>query len=89
VNAHVAAVLPGVSVSVNTGLGQLHLLRYRADAGVGTRLLCAAAEWLDLGGVALLLAYATPEQEDMRALLAACRFRELTRTRRAWTRASR
>jgi hypothetical protein len=56
---------------------------------VATWLLGQAAEWLDLGQVARLLAYASPEDSgdgSSRAFLAAAGFRELTRTQRGWSR---
>ncbi len=54
--------------------------------GVATWLLAVAAEWLRLGGVERLVAYAKPEQEDELGFYASAGFRELTRTRRGWER---
>jgi GNAT superfamily N-acetyltransferase len=54
--------------------------------GVATWLLGHAAEWLDIGRVDRLLAYAWPEQEAMIAFLLGRGFVELARTRRGWTR---
>jgi len=75
-------------------VGNLHVTeRYRRQ-GVGSWLLGQAADWLELGHVDRLLAYAWLEgtdpggvsYEDYRAFLPAVGFRELTRTRRGWTR---
>ena len=79
VNAHAEAVVPGMSVSVNTVLGSL---------------LGQAADWLRLAQVSRLLDYAWLEgadptgqrYDDYRAFLPAVGFRELTRTARGWTR---
>jgi GNAT superfamily N-acetyltransferase len=54
--------------------------------GVATWLLGVAADWLQVGRVDRLLAYAWPEEEAQLAFLRRCRFSELTRTRRGWTR---
>jgi GNAT superfamily N-acetyltransferase len=67
--------------------------RYRRR-GVGTWLLGQAAGWLELAGVDRLLDYAWLEGTDPgghdyaadHAFLTAAGFRELTRTRRGWTR---
>jgi hypothetical protein len=61
-----------------------------------TWLLGQAADWLELAQVERLLDYAWAEgtdpggldHGDFRAFLPAAGFRELTRTRRGWTRAS-
>ncbi len=65
--------------------------------GVGSWLLGQAADWLRLAQVSRLLDYAWLEgtdpggvsYEDYRAFLPAVGFRELTRTRRGWTRGTR
>jgi ribosomal protein S18 acetylase RimI-like enzyme len=65
--------------------------------GVGTWLLAQAADWLELAQVDRLLDYAWLDgtdpggldYADYRAFLPAVGFRELTRTRRGWTRAAR
>jgi GNAT superfamily N-acetyltransferase len=54
--------------------------------GIATWLLGHAAEWLDVGHVDRLIAYAWPEQEAMVTFLLGRGFRELARTRRGWTR---
>ncbi|HMH94111.1 MAG TPA: GNAT family N-acetyltransferase [Streptosporangiaceae bacterium] len=73
-------------------------LRVAADyrrQGVATWLLGQAAGWLDLAGIDRLLDYAWLQGTDpggldyaaYRAFLPAAGFREITRTRRGWTRA--
>ena len=72
-------------------IGNLRVTEQHRRQGVATWLLGQAAEWLDLGQVARLLAYASPEDSgdgSSRAFLAAAGFRELTRTQRGWTRAT-
>jgi GNAT superfamily N-acetyltransferase len=71
-------------------IGNLRVTEQHRRRGVATWLLGQAAEWLDLGQVARLLAYASLEDSGdagNRAFLAAAGFRELTRTQRGWTRA--
>jgi GNAT superfamily N-acetyltransferase len=71
-------------------IGNLRVTEQYRRRGVATWLLGQAAEWLDLGQVARLLAYASLEDSGdagHRAFLAAAGFRELTRTQRGWTRA--
>ena len=78
-------------------VGNLHVVEQYRRRGIGTWLFGQAAEWLELAGVDRLLDYAYQEDQDetgqrydgYRALLAACGFRELTRTRRGWTRGPR
>jgi GNAT superfamily N-acetyltransferase len=70
-------------------IGNLRVTEQYRRRGVATWLLGQAAEWLDLGQVARLLAYASLEDSgdaSHRAFLAAAGFRELTRTQRGWTR---
>ena len=70
-------------------IGNLRVTEEYRRRGVATWLLGQAAEWLDLGQVARLLAYASFEDSGdagHRAFLAAAGFRELTRTQRGWTR---
>jgi len=70
-------------------IGNLRVTERYRRRGVATWLLGQAAEWLDLGQVARLLAYASLEDSgdaSDRAFLAAAGFRELTRTQRGWTR---
>jgi len=71
-------------------IGNLRVTEEYRRRGVATWLLGQAAEWLDLGQVARLLAYASLEgsgDAGHRAFLAGAGFRELTRTQRGWTRA--
>ena len=71
-------------------IGNLWVSEQNRRRGVATWLLGQAAEWLDLGQVARLLAYASLEDSgdaSDRAFLAAAGFRELTRTQRGWIRA--
>ena len=56
--------------------------------GVATWLLGSAADWLEVGRVDRLLAYAWPEEKAELAFLRARQFAELTRTRCGWTRES-
>ena len=78
-------------------VGNLHVVQEYQRRGVATWLVGQAADWLELANVDRLLDYAYTEDQDetgqrydgYRALLAACGFRELTRTRRGWTRAPR
>jgi GNAT superfamily N-acetyltransferase len=70
-------------------VGNLRVTERYRRRGVATWLLGQAAEWLDLGQVARLLAYASLEDTgdaSNRAFLAAAGFRELARTQRGWTR---
>jgi GNAT superfamily N-acetyltransferase len=75
-------------------VGNLHVIEQFQRRGIGTWLFGQAAEWLELANVDRLLDYAYQEDQDetgqrydgYRALLAACGFRELTRTRRGRTR---
>jgi GNAT superfamily N-acetyltransferase len=72
-------------------VGNLQVTEEYRRRGVATWLLGQAAEWLDLGQVARLLDYASLEDSSdasHRAFLAAAGFRELTRTKRGWTRAA-
>jgi hypothetical protein len=57
---------------------------------VATWLLGQAAGWLRLAQVSRLLDYSSLDEPEAgyRAFLAAAGFRELTRTRRGWTRAA-
>jgi GNAT superfamily N-acetyltransferase len=75
-------------------VGNLQVLAEYRRRGVGTWLLGHAAGWLRLASVDRLLDYAWLEgtdpggvsYEDYRAFLPAVGFREITRTRRGWTR---
>ena len=73
---------------------QIRPFREYRRRGVATWLLGQAAGWLDLAQVDNLLGYSyagtrNPDQRDPaghQAFLASAGFRELTRTRRGWTR---
>lgn len=75
-------------------VGSLRVAEAYRRQGVATWLLGQAAGWLDLAGVDRLLDYAWLQGTDpggldyaaYRAFLPAAGFRELTRTRRGWTR---
>jgi GNAT superfamily N-acetyltransferase len=75
-------------------VGNLQVAGAYCRRGVATWLLGQAADWLDLAGVDLLLDYAWLQGTDpggldyaaYRAFLPAAGFREITRTRRGWTR---
>jgi GNAT superfamily N-acetyltransferase len=72
----------------------LHVAEEHRRRGVATWLLAHASDWLALANVDRLLNYAWLGGTDpgglnydgYRAFLAAAGFRELTRTRRGWTR---
>ena len=76
-------------------VGNLHVTGEYRRRGVATWLLGQAASWLDLAQVDNLLDYSydstrNPDHCDpagYQAFLASAGFRELTRTRRGWTRA--
>jgi GNAT superfamily N-acetyltransferase len=75
-------------------IGNLRVSEPYRRRGVGSWLLGQAADWLQMAGVDRLLDYAWlegtdpggQEYSDSRAFLPAAGFRELTRTRRGWTR---
>jgi GNAT superfamily N-acetyltransferase len=72
-------------------IGNLHVDEGHRPKGVATWLLGLAAEWLELGGVARVLDYATvdePGYEEQVAFLVNAGFRELTRTVRGMVRDS-
>jgi|GEM_PF-491835 GNAT superfamily N-acetyltransferase len=77
-------------------VGNLRVTEPYRRQGVATWLLGQAADWLELAGVERLLDYAWLEGTDpggldyagYRAFLPAAGFREITRTRLGWTRAS-
>ena len=90
----------GERLSRNGGwadVGNLHVAESYRRRGVGTWLLSQAADWLRAADVDRLLDYAWLEGTDPgggdyagdRAFLPAAGFRELTRTRRGWTRTPR
>jgi len=75
-------------------IGNLHVTEDYRRRGVATWLLGQAADWLQLAHVDRLLDYARLDGTDgggpgYRAFAEAVGFRELTRTRRGWTRAAR
>jgi len=97
VNAHAEAVVPGMSVSVNTVLGSLERQpgEFIEDPWVServtlaaTRLRCSATRVTRLLDYAWLAGTDPGGQryDDNRAFLPAVGFRELTRTARGWTR---
>jgi GNAT superfamily N-acetyltransferase len=75
-------------------VGNLVVVPEHRRRGVGTWLLGQAADWLRLADIDRLLDYAWLEgtdpggvsYEEYRAFLPAAGFRELTRTKRGWTR---
>jgi GNAT superfamily N-acetyltransferase len=67
-------------------IGNLWVREDHRRHGVGTWLLGVAADWLRLGRVDRLLAYAWPEELDDLGFLEHSGFRELTRTERGWRR---
>jgi GNAT superfamily N-acetyltransferase len=74
-------------------IGNLGVAPQHRHRGIATWLLGQAADWLRLADVDRLLAYAWLEDTDAavdnagyRAFFPAAGFRELTRTRRGWTR---
>lgn len=77
-------------------VGNLHVNAAYRRRGVGTWLLGQAADWLRLANVDRLLGYSWLEgtdpggvsYDDYRAFLPAVGFREITRTKRGWTRAA-
>jgi GNAT superfamily N-acetyltransferase len=76
-------------------VGNLYVAERYRRRGVASWLLGQAAAWLELAHVSRLLSYAWlagtdpggVDDADYRAFLPAVGFRELTRTRRGWTRA--
>ena len=77
-------------------VGNLWVAEAHRRRGVATWLLGQAGSWLDLAGVDRLLDYAWLQgtdpggldYADYRAFLPAAGFREISRTRRGWTRAA-
>jgi ribosomal protein S18 acetylase RimI-like enzyme len=67
-------------------IGNLFVGDEHRRRGVGSWLLRQAAQWLRLGHVDRLLAYAWPEEADQLAFLAHHGFVELTTTRKGWLR---
>lgn len=77
-------------------IGNLRVTENYQRRGVASWLVGQAADWLDLAQVDGLLGYSYADSSnpdncdprDIQAFLAAAGFRELSRTRRGWTRAS-
>jgi GNAT superfamily N-acetyltransferase len=69
-------------------IGNLHVHEKHRRQGIGTWLVACAADWLRLGRVERLVAYAWPEHEDVLGFLDHLGFRELVRTERGWERRS-
>ena len=67
-------------------IGNLWVAEPERRRGVGTWLVGHAADWLRLGGIRRLVAYASPEQETETAFYDATGFRELVRTERGFVR---
>jgi GNAT superfamily N-acetyltransferase len=67
-------------------VGNLQVVENHRRRGLGKWLIGEAAEWLHLGRVDRVLAYARPQQQDCMGFLAAAGFREVTRTHRGWAR---
>lgn len=66
-------------------VGNLQVDEAHRRQGIAGWLLGRAAEWLRLGHVDRLLAYATPDETADVGFLTHAGFRELTRTARGWT----
>lgn len=67
-------------------IGNLCVREPERRKGVATWLLGHAGDWLRLGRVDRLVAYAWPEQTDQLGFYSAVGFRELVRTERGWRR---
>jgi GNAT superfamily N-acetyltransferase len=67
-------------------IGNLWVAEAIRRRGIATWLLAAAADWLRLGGVQRLVAYASPAAAGELALFARNGFCELVRTERGWVR---
>jgi GNAT superfamily N-acetyltransferase len=67
-------------------VGNLHVDAANRRRGIGRSLVARAAEWLRLGGVDRLLAYADADDRACLEFLRRVGFLELTRTRRGWRR---
>jgi GNAT superfamily N-acetyltransferase len=66
-------------------IGNLEVDEQFQRRGVASWLLGQAASWLEIGRVDRLLAYGWPEEVAKLDFLRGCSFKELTRTRRGWT----
>jgi GNAT superfamily N-acetyltransferase len=69
-------------------IGNLHVREEYRRRGIATWLLGCATDWLRLGEVRRLIAYARPSETDELAFLSRHGFRELMRTERGWSRES-
>lgn len=67
-------------------VGNLWVDEKHRRRGIATWLLANAADWLRIGRVERLLAYAWPEEADELAFSQRVGFRELVRTKRGWAR---
>jgi len=67
-------------------IGNLEVDQGHRRRGIGRWLVGHAAEWLRLSGVERVLDYTGPEEEQCMRFLENLGFRELTRTKRGWTR---
>jgi GNAT superfamily N-acetyltransferase len=67
-------------------VGNLHVGEDHRGRGIGRWLLGHAGEWLRLAGAERVLDYTTLEDEACLRFLVRSGFRELTRTRRGWSR---
>jgi GNAT superfamily N-acetyltransferase len=67
-------------------IGNFHIEVRHRRCGIGSWLVGEAANWLRLGHIDRLLAYATPAEESYVAFLRHTGFRHLTRTTRGWER---
>jgi GNAT superfamily N-acetyltransferase len=67
-------------------VGNLHVVEAYRRRGVATWLVGHAAAWLRLAQAERLLAYAEPHEAESIGFLEHVGFRELTRTKRGWTR---
>jgi ribosomal protein S18 acetylase RimI-like enzyme len=65
-------------------IGNLEVTEKHRRQGIGSWLLGRAADWLRLGRVDRLLAYATPDETAELAFLTRAGFEQLTRTAREW-----
>ena len=67
-------------------IGNLWVSEEHRRSGIASWLLGIAADWLRLGGIQRLLAYAWPEHKAELAFLTRHGFGELVRTERGWIR---
>ncbi|HVM35228.1 MAG TPA: GNAT family N-acetyltransferase [Actinomycetota bacterium] len=67
-------------------IGAIHTIDTFRRRGVGRWLVSIAADWLRLGRVERILAYAYPEPDDEALFLRAVGFKEVARMHRGWQR---